>query len=67
MPVCFETFTLLLQTYQLTSREDNTYPGFLNVNSGSSSGMPSNLGIMDQIAALHWIQENIQDFGGDKV
>ena len=40
--------------------------GFLNVNSGSSSGIPSNLGILDQIAALHWIQENIQDFGGDK-
>ena len=38
--------------------------GFLNVNGGSSSGIPSNLGILDQIAALHWIQENIQDFGG---
>ena len=35
-------------------------PGFLNVNSGSASGIPSNLGILDQIAALHWIQENIQ-------
>ena len=38
--------------------------GFLNVNGGSSSGIPSNLGILDQIAALHWIQENIEDFGG---
>ena len=43
-----------------------TLLGFLNVNSGISSGIPSNLGILDQIAALHWIQENIQDFGGDK-
>ena len=34
--------------------------GFLNVNSGAASGIPSNLGILDQIAALHWIQENIQ-------
>uniref|UniRef100_A0A1B0CQN5 Carboxylesterase type B domain-containing protein n=1 Tax=Lutzomyia longipalpis TaxID=7200 RepID=A0A1B0CQN5_LUTLO len=39
--------------------------GFLNANTNRYLKSPANYGLMDIIAALHWIQENISSVRGD--
>ncbi|XP_042228765.1 carboxylesterase 4A-like isoform X3 [Homarus americanus] len=39
--------------------------GFLNTYGGGTGGVVSNFALLDQIAALNWVSENIQQFNGD--
>ncbi|RXG69883.1 Neuroligin-4, X-linked [Armadillidium vulgare] len=41
-----------------------SFTGFLNTY-GGGSGVVSNFALLDQISALNWIGENIEQFGGD--
>uniref|UniRef100_A0A8C5N0E0 Carboxylic ester hydrolase n=1 Tax=Leptobrachium leishanense TaxID=445787 RepID=A0A8C5N0E0_9ANUR len=40
--------------------------GVLGFLSTGDEKAPGNYGFLDQVAALHWVQENIKDFGGDQ-
>lgn len=41
------------------------FEGFGHVPADDASAYPDNRGLLDQVAALHWVRDNIAAFGGD--
>ncbi|MER5850421.1 carboxylesterase family protein [Streptomyces sp. NPDC002012] len=41
------------------------FEGFGHIPAAERTSYPDNRGLLDQVAALHWVRENIAAFGGD--
>lgn len=41
------------------------FEGFGHIPDSEGTSYPDNRGLLDQVAALHWVRENIAAFGGD--
>lgn len=47
----------------ISFRKTILFAGFMSMQ---TDGIPGNVGFMDQVMALRWVNKNIGSFGGDK-